>query len=99
MTRTEIVAALAREQRVETMVCNIARQPLSPDLRDLSQIVYLTLLTYDPEKIIDLYTHGEINFFLARVIRTQLSSPRSAYAAAVTRFRHRTTAITDAPEQ
>lgn len=90
MTRMEIVAKLGAERRVEAMVCNIARRPLTPDLRDLSQIVYLVLLTYDPEKIIDLYEHDEINFFIARVIKTNLASPRSTYAAQVTRFRERT---------
>lgn len=93
MTRMEIVERLGREKRVETMVCNIARRPIDQDLHDLVQIVYLTLLTYDPEKIIDLYEHGEINFFLVRVIKTNLASPRSPYAAQVTRFRSRTSSI------
>ena len=99
MTRLEIVAQLGREKRVETMVSNIARQPLTPDLRDLSQIVYTVLLTYDQEKIVDLWDHGEINFFLARVIATQLHRSRSEYAAAVTRFRSRTTTLDKVQER
>ena len=92
MTRMEIVAELGREKRVETMVCNIARRELTPDLRDLSQIVYTILLTYDAEKIIDLYEHGEINFFLARVIRTQMRS-NSEWSCAMYRLSRRSVPI------
>ena len=91
-TPAEIVAVLGRERRVETMVQNIAHaHSLSPDLRDLSQMVYALLLTYDPAKIIDLWENDQINFFLARVIRTNLRSPRSPYNAQITSFRRRST--------
>lgn len=90
ITPAEIAATLARERRVETMVQNIAHaHSLSQDLRDLCQMVYLLLLTYDPDKIVDLWENDQINFFLARVIRTNLTSPRSPYAAQITRFRSR----------
>jgi len=89
-TPAEIAAILAKERRVETMVQNIAHaRTLSQDLRDLVQMVYLLLLTYDAEKIVDLWENNQINFFLARVIRTNLASPRSPYNAQITRFRHR----------
>ena len=90
MTPTEIVAVLGREKRVEAMVQNIAHaRTLSADLRDLCQMVYLLLMTYDPDKIVDLWENEQINFFLARVIRTNLTSPRSPYNAQITRFRQR----------
>lgn len=86
-TRSQIASALAKERRVETMVLNIAHaRALSANLRDLCQMVYMVILTYDPDKIVDLWDHGEINFFLARIIRTNLFSPRSPYAAQITRF-------------
>lgn len=89
-TPAEIAATLARERRVETMVQNIAHaRTLSADLKDLCQMVYLILLTYDPDKIVDLWENNQINFFLARVIRTNLTSTRSPYAAQITRFRKR----------
>lgn len=91
----EIAAILAREQRVETMVKNIAHaHSLSQDLRDLCQMVYLLILTYDPDKIVDLWENDQINFFLARIIRTNLFSPRSPYAAQITRFRTRSNPLT-----
>lgn len=90
MTPTEIVAVLGREKRVEAMVQNIAHaRTLTADLRDLCQMVYLLLMTYDPDKIVDLWENEQINFFLARVIRTNLTSTRSPYAAQITRFRKR----------
>ena len=89
-TPAEIAATLARERRVETMVQNIAHaRTLSADLKDLCQMVYLILLTYDADKIVDLWENNQINFFLARVIRTNLTSTRSPYAAQITRFRKR----------
>ena len=89
-TPVEIAAILAKERRVETMVQNIAHaRTLTADLCDLCQMVYLLIMTYDPEKIVDLWENEQINFFLARVIRTNLTSPRSPYNAQITRFRQR----------
>ena len=89
-TPRQIADALAKERRVETMVQNIAHaRTLSQDLRDLCQMIYVLILSYDPEKIVDLWEHEQINFFLARVIKTNLRSTRSPYAAQITRFRHR----------
>lgn len=79
MTRTEIVERLAREKMVEAMVENIARQPLDADLRDLAQMVYLILLEYDEDKLVDLYEHGQIHFFVARVIINQYRSVNSPF--------------------
>ena len=45
MTKYEIVDTLARERRVETLVQNIAHSPLTDDLKDLAQIIYVALLT------------------------------------------------------
>jgi len=89
-TTRQIADALAKERRVETMVQNIAHaRYLSQDLLDLCQMIYVLILSYDAEKIVDLWEHNQINFFLARVIRTNLFSPRSPYAAQITRFRQR----------
>lgn len=79
MDKSEIVAQIARERRVETMVENIAKSPLTPDLKDLSQMVYLALLEYDGTKIADLWEHGQINFFIARIIINQYRSSNSPF--------------------
>jgi hypothetical protein len=75
----EMVARIARERRVETMVENIAKRPLSADLEDLSQMVYVILLEYDETKLQDLWEHGQINFFIARIILNQYRSVNSPF--------------------
>ena len=75
----EMVTILARERRVETMVENIAKQPLSADLKDLAQMVYVILLEYDEGRLLDLWEHGQINFFIARIILNQYRSVNSPF--------------------
>lgn len=77
--KSEIVARIAQERRVETMVENIAKSPLTPDLKDLSQMVYLILLEYDEGKLRDLWDNGQINFFIARIILNQYRSANSPF--------------------
>ena len=74
-----MVTILARERRVETMVENIAKQPLSADLKDLAQMVYVILLEYDESRLLDLWEHGQINFFIARIILNQYRSVNSPF--------------------
>lgn len=83
----EIIAKLAKARTVETMVCNIAGvNRLAGDLRDLSQMVYLVLLEYDEGKIVELWDHGEIRFFIARIIMNQLNSVTSPFFRNYRRF-------------
>lgn len=80
MTRSEIVETLARQQRVETFIRNVARTSrLAPDLQDLAQMVYLALLTYDEDKIVDLWESDAIDFFIARIILNQYRSRDSPW--------------------
>lgn len=75
----EMIAQLARERRVETMVENIAKKPISAELEDLSQMVYLILLEYDEAKLQDLWEHNQMNFFIARIILNQYRSSNSPF--------------------
>lgn len=86
MTKQEIVDVLARERRVETMVENIAGRPIGGSLRDLAQMVYLAILEYDEDKVIDLWTNGGMNFFIARIIINQYRSNNSAYYKTFIRY-------------
>ena len=80
MTRNEIAATLAREHRVERIVQNVAHaRVLNPDLRDLCQMVYAYILTYDEDKIIDLWRSDALGYFIARVVVNQYRSGNSAY--------------------
>ena len=80
MTRNEIVEQIAREKRVENYIRNVAHTSrLAQDLQDLAQMVYLTLLTYDEDKILDLWENDELGFFIARVVLTQYRSTDSPW--------------------
>ena len=79
MTKPEIIERLAREQRGETMLSNIAKCPITGDLRDLCQMVYLILLEYDETKIVDLWENNQINFFIARILLNQYKSSNSPF--------------------
>lgn len=87
MDRTQIVETLAKEQRVETMIQNIAHQALSADLKDLSQEVYMILLTYDETRLQDLWENNQMDFFLARIIVNQYRSNNSPFFKVFRKFR------------
>lgn len=80
MTKYEIVEKIARAQRVETFIRNVARTSrLAPDLQDLAQMVYIALLTYDEDKIVDLWESDAMDFFIARIILNQYRSRDSPW--------------------
>lgn len=75
----EIVEELGRRKVVEYMVQNIAKRSLTPELKDLCQMVYEVILSYDEDKIIDLWEHRQIGFFIARIIMNQYRSRTSPF--------------------
>ena len=77
--KESIIETIARERRVETMVARIARQPLTSDLEDLCQMVYLVICEYEEGKLQDLWEHNQINFFIARIILNQYRSRNSPF--------------------
>ena len=79
MGKSEIVNEIAKGKMVEQMVQNIAHQSLSADLKDLCQMVYLILLEYDEQKLQDLWSNNQMNFFLARIIINQFRSSNSPF--------------------
>ena len=86
-TKAEIVEAIAKDRMVETMVTNIAHTPMSADLQDLSQMVYLILLEYDEQKIQDLWINNQMHFFIARIIINQYNSVNSPFHTIFRKFR------------
>ena len=93
MDRNGIVDAIARKRRVEELTRLYAGRPLDDDLKDLCQIVYMALLTMAEDKLRDLWDTGDVEFYLRRVIRTQLWGNRSDYEREILRFRRRSTSI------
>lgn len=85
MTKYDIIEVLARERRVEQIVhtvCKVARS----DLDDLSQMIYEAMLLYDDQKIISLYSKGQINYFIVRVVQNQYYSVNSQFHAQIRKF-------------
>ena len=92
MTGREIIARVARERRVEQIVQRIAGvDSLSADLEDLVQMVYLTLLEYEEDKIVDLWESDAINFLIVRLVLFNLRSKTSRYYYKIKIFQARTT--------
>jgi hypothetical protein len=87
MGKSEIVNEIAKGKMVEQMVQNIAHQSLSADLKDLCQMVYLILLEYDEQKLQDLWSNNQMNFFLARIIINQFRSSNSPFHMIYRKFR------------
>lgn len=88
MTKEEIVRTLAEQKAVEEMCKNVAHlSTLTPDLQDLAQGVYLILLEYDEEKLVDLWEHNALGFFIARIIANQYLSKNSPFYKLFRKFR------------
>lgn len=80
MTKHEIVARIAEERRVEDIVskvCKVSRV----ELDDLAQMIYEAMLLYDESKIVSLYEHGQLNYFIVRIVQNQFYSKTSQFYA------------------
>lgn len=93
--KMQIVATLAGEKAVERMVENIARKPLTPELKDLVQMVYVILLEYDAGKVEELWNCGEISFFIARIILNQYRSNTSQFYYQIRQFAKKSIDLTE----
>ena len=84
-TAREIVEELAKARRVEELCRNICKRP-SSELEDLSQMIYLNLLSSRPEIICDLYEHGQLDFYLVRTIQNEANSKDRKYYRLIRRY-------------
>ena len=79
MTGFEVIDIIAREKRVERMVVSITHSELSPELKDLSQMIYIALMKYTDDVLVTMYRKGELNFFIARIILNQYRTNNSLF--------------------
>lgn len=80
MTKNEVVSIIAKEKVVEQICSNIAKSADCDDtLKDLSQEIYLDLLSKDEEKIVNLYETNQIRFFVVRMVTNNLFSKNSPF--------------------
>ena len=94
MTVNEIVERLGREKRVEQIVLRISGlSTLTADLQDLCQMIYLTLLEYDADKLGNLWESDAINFLIVRLVQFNLHSKTSRYYYTIKIFKARSSDI------
>lgn len=90
MTSAEIISKLAAEGRVEGIVLRIAHaRCLTPDLKDLCQMVYLVLLEYDECKLRSVVDAGALSYLVTGVVIMNLRSRTSRFYYAIKAFRDR----------
>lgn len=73
----QIFKKIAEDKLVEDIIKNLGVSPKYAD--DLTQEIYLILLEYNKEKIIEMYENKQLNFFLTRVIKNQWMSNTSPF--------------------
>lgn len=78
MTKSEIIAELAKDQVVEKLISKITKNS-SINMQDLAQDIYLNLLEKDEDYIVRLYEKKEINNFIAGMVNNNYFSKTSRY--------------------
>ena len=99
MTSNQIINELAKNKVIEKLVANISPDDNPPDNRDLSQLIYLTLLEKPNSLIEDLYSKGELIFYVIRIITRNVYSTTSPYYRTIKKFKNKTTDIDDFKNQ
>lgn len=74
---TKILDELERENIIRDMCLNMRVSP--NDIDDLIQEVYVILLDYKAEKIIELYEKKQLKFFIVGILRRQYYSNTSPF--------------------
>lgn len=77
MTKNEIIAELARNKTIETLMANITKGHVEETHRDIIQDMYVDLLSKPEELIQNLYEKKQMNFFLVRMLTNNLYSVNS----------------------
>ena len=99
MTSNQIINELAKNKVIEKLVANISPEGDSSDNKDLSQLIYLTLLEKPNALIEDLYSKGELIFYVIRIITRNVYSTTSPYYRTIKKFKNKTTDINDLKNQ
>ena len=80
MTKNDIIEQLAKEKKIEEIVRNIVgKNNKRPEIDDLVQMVYLILLEYDEDKIVNMYNKKQLIFFITRIVLNQFNSSNSRF--------------------
>lgn len=80
-----IVEELYTGGLMDELVKKICRK-IDANTDDLKQDLYLSLLEYDSDKIVEMYNNKQIRFFLVRMICNQFNSVNSPFYMKYRRF-------------
>lgn len=86
MQSRDIINELAKGRIVETMVANIAHHDLDDNLKDLCQIIYISLLNKEPQCIEELHEHNELNYYISQMITNQYFTSNSPWHNAFRKY-------------
>jgi hypothetical protein len=92
--KQEIINELAQEKIVEELVSNITKSN-SFEIGDLIQDIYVFLLDYNDDKIIELYENKQLKYFIVRMIYNNYFSVNSRYYYKYKKFINNSTQIED----
>ena len=75
-----MISVIAKEKVVEQICSNITKSSDYDDtLKDLSQNIYIDLLSKDEEKIVNLYETNQLRFFIVKMAKNNLFSKNSPF--------------------
>lgn len=73
----KVVNELYNEGVIEELCTNMGVNPLYKD--DLIQEIYMILLEYNKDKIVEMYEKKQLKFFIVRIIKNQYNSCNSPF--------------------
>lgn len=76
-TKQEILTELAEQKLIETIARNIGGY--DEDIPDLCQDLYISLMQKDEALIQSLYTEGQMNFYVTRMVINNIRSTNSPF--------------------
>lgn len=92
MTASQIVEELYNTNLLTELCENIGVLP--KDMDDFKQEIYLILLEYNQDKIIELYNKKQLKFFIVRIIQNQYHSKNSPFYMKYKRYSQKASELT-----
>lgn len=81
-TKQDVIDTIAKQRVVEGIVKNIAGDTFNREeynLNDLSQDIYVDLLSKNDDKIVEMYNNDQLKFFITRIVLNNVYSKNSPY--------------------
>lgn len=93
MTVNDIVEEIYKTNLLTELCENIG--VTKNDMDDFAQEIYLILLEYDEEKLIEIYNKNQLKFFIVRIIQNQYHSKNSPFYMKYKRYQLKANELTE----